>query len=62
MRYRKPQSPNEIVIEASKDLLLRCGKSSIQLRRDGKVLIKGKDVVSHAKQTNKLKGGTVHIN
>ena len=29
---------------------------------DGKILIKGKDLVSHAQRTNRIKGGSVAIN
>jgi hypothetical protein len=64
--YVSPDSsegePRSIVIEAKKDLTLKCGDSSIELRRDGKLLIKATDVVSHAKRTNRIKGGSVQIN
>ncbi len=51
-----------MVLEANEEIVLRCGKSSITLRRDGKVVIKGIQVVSRAAQTNKIKGGSVSIN
>src|SRR6185503_3817166 len=38
--------PKHVVIEAKKELKLKCGDSSIELRRDGKLLIKGVDVVA----------------
>ena len=64
--YVSPQSgdsePRSVVIEAKKELTLRCGDSVIQLRRDGKLLVKGVEVVSRAKSTNKIKGGSVQIN
>jgi hypothetical protein len=53
---------DELVIEARKSLTLRVGESSITLRADGKILIKGKDLVSHAKRMNRIKGGAVSIN
>ncbi len=49
-------------IEAEKELLLKCGKSSILLKADGKIVIKGRNIISRAKETNKLRGGTVAIN
>ena len=49
-------------LEAEKEIVLRCGKSSITLRADGKIVIKGMEVVSRAKGANKVKGGTVRIN
>ena len=53
---------DEIVIEARKNLTLKCGEGSITLREDGKVLIKGKDLVSRAQRMNRVKGGAVSIN
>jgi hypothetical protein len=53
---------DEVVVEAGKTLVLRCGDGSITLRADGKILIKGKDLVSHAQRTNRIKGGSVAIN
>jgi hypothetical protein len=54
--------PDELVIEAAKNLTLRCGEGSITLREDGKILIKGKDLVSRAQRMNRIKGGAVSIN
>jgi hypothetical protein len=55
-------APSEIVIEASQTLVLRVGDGSITIRKDGKILIKGKDLVSHAQRVNRIKGGSVAIN
>jgi hypothetical protein len=54
--------PAELVLEARKTLTLRVGDGSITIRADGKVLIKGKDLVSHAQRVNRIKGGSVAIN
>jgi len=43
-------------------VVLRCGKASLTLRRDGKVLLRGVDVVSQADQVHKIRGGKVQIN
>lgn len=59
---KKQETPDELVIEAKKNLTLKCGEGSITLRKDGKILIKGKDLVSQAKRTNRVKGGSVTIN
>jgi hypothetical protein len=48
--------------DAHQALTLRCGESSITLRRDGKVIIKGEEIVSRARGTNKVKGAIVKIN
>jgi hypothetical protein len=54
--------PEELVLEAGRSLTLRVGDGSITIRADGKILIKGKDLVSHAQRTNRIKGGSVAIN
>ena len=51
-----------IAIEASESLTLKCGESSVQLRKDGKVMVLGKDVLTRAKRTARIKGGSVAIN
>ena len=54
--------PDELLIEARESLILRVGDGSITIRADGKILIKGKDLVSHAQNVNRVKGGAVAIN
>jgi hypothetical protein len=54
--------PEELVLEARDQITLKCGDGSITIREDGKILIKGKDLVSHAQRTNRIKGGAVAIN
>jgi hypothetical protein len=53
---------DEVVVEARKNLTLKCGDGSITIREDGKILIKGRDLVSHAVRVNRIKGGAVAIN
>jgi hypothetical protein len=54
--------PDELLLEAKRGLVLRVGEGSITIRADGKILIKGKDLVSHAKRMNRIKGGSVSLN
>lgn len=49
-------------LEASEEIRLTCGKSSLVLRRDGMVIVRGVQIVSRATQSNKIRGGTVAIN
>ncbi|HEY2852766.1 MAG TPA: hypothetical protein VGJ18_07980 [Gemmatimonadaceae bacterium] len=56
-----PNAPDELVLEATNSLTLRVGDGSITIR-DGKILIKGTDLVSHAQRMNRIKGGAVSIN
>ena len=55
-------APDELVIEAKKTMTLRVGNGSITIREDGKILIKGSDLVSHAQRSNRIRGGSVVIN
>ena len=50
------------IIKADKELLLQCGKSSILLKKDGKIVIKGTNIISRAQESNKIRGGSVKIN
>ena len=54
--------PDTLTIEAKHSLTLRVGDGSVTIREDGKILIKGKDLVSHAQRMNRIKGGAVAIN
>ena len=56
------QTPRHIVIEATDQVSLKCGDAALDLRNDGKVMIRGKDVLTRAKRTQRIKGGTVAIN
>ncbi|MGD9201499.1 MAG: hypothetical protein PVI26_08060 [Chitinispirillia bacterium] len=63
---KKPSEVNvdgqRLVFEAQKEIMLKCGKGSIVLKRDGKIVIKGINVITRARNTNKIKGGSVSIN
>lgn len=57
------QIDNErLVLTADREIVLRCGSASITLTSAGKVLIRGKYVVSRASGTNRVQGGSVQIN
>lgn len=61
-RARRAASPATLVVEATQTLKLRCGEASIDLRADGKVMIRGDDVLVRAKGTQRIRAGTVAIN
>lgn len=52
----------ELVLEADSSLTLRCGKSSITLTRDGRIVVRGTNVVSRASGVNRIRGGTIKLN
>lgn len=65
----EPRSPIEVstdgrqlILCAYSELHLVCGESSITLRRDGKVIIRGTHLLSRASVTNRIQGGSVQIN
>ncbi|WP_426752912.1 DUF6484 domain-containing protein [Myxococcus sp. Y35] len=51
-----------VVLEGEEEVVLRCGEASITLRRNGKVLIRGLQVETHAAGTNRIKGASVKVN
>jgi hypothetical protein len=51
-----------IQVDADREIVLRCGASSLTLRRDGKIILKGKEIISRASEANKIKGAVVKIN
>jgi len=51
-----------IDLEASEEIRLTCGKSSLVMRRDGTVIVRGVQITTRASQSNKVKGATVSIN
>jgi hypothetical protein len=54
--------PDTLVLEARKNLVLKVGDGSIVLREDGKIVIRGKDLISRATRMNRIKGGAVAVN
>ena len=62
-------NPHEVTVDgkrvsfnALEEIVLRCGKASITLTHEGRVIIRGAHVVSRSTGTNKIKGGSVQIN
>jgi hypothetical protein len=52
----------KITFQAEQEIVLKCGKGSITLTNEGKIIIKGTDIVSRATNTNKIKGSSVELN
>ena len=64
-RAAQPTVENDgerLVFEAEKEIVLRCGKSSITLTRAGKILIRGAYVLTRSSGVNRIQGGSVQIN
>jgi hypothetical protein len=51
-----------VVIEAAREITLRCGRASITLTRAGKILLRGAYLLSRSTGVNRIKGASVQIN
>jgi len=51
-----------IVLTGRREIVLRCGKASIALAADGRVVIKGANLLATAAGTHRIRGGVVQIN
>lgn len=51
-----------VLVEGREEVTLRCGKASLTLRADGKVVLRGVNLVSQADQVHKIRGGKVQVN
>ncbi|MCR6653183.1 MAG: DUF6484 domain-containing protein [Cellvibrionaceae bacterium] len=52
----------KVVIEGEEEVVLRCGESSITLTKAGKIVIRGKYLLSRASGVNRILGGSVQVN
>jgi hypothetical protein len=50
------------VVEAERELELRCGDAAIVLTADGRIQLRGTYITSHASATQRIVGGSVHVN
>lgn len=53
---------DELDLQAASKITLECGKASITLHRDGKVVVRGTHVLSRASGVNRIRGGSVELN
>lgn len=50
------------VIEAEQQIVLRCGEASITLTKAGKIILRGKHLVSRSSGVNRILGGSIQMN
>jgi len=60
--FEVQQDGQRLVISAEQELVLKCGESTVTLTKDGKITIRGKQLLSRAEGVNRIKGGAVQIN
>lgn len=51
-----------VVLEGHEEVVLKCGESSITLTKAGKIVIRGKYLLSRASGVNRILGGSVQVN
>jgi len=51
-----------VVLEGQEEVVLKCGEASITLTRNGKVVIRGKYLLSRSSGVNRILGGSVQVN
>jgi hypothetical protein len=51
-----------LVVSATEQIVLRCGRASLTLTKEGKVVLEGAYVSHHSSGVLRLKGGSVQIN
>jgi hypothetical protein len=51
-----------LVLSAQREIVFKCGKSSITLTRAGKIILRGASILSRSSGLNRIKGGSVQIN
>jgi hypothetical protein len=51
-----------LIVSAKDRVVLRCGRASITLTKEGKVILQGDYVSSQSSGVVRIKGGSVHIN
>jgi hypothetical protein len=51
-----------IKVKGKDEIVFECGKASVTLRRNGRVIIRGTHVETHSEGTNRIKGAQVRVN
>jgi hypothetical protein len=51
-----------LIVSAEERIVLRCGKASITLTKEGKILVQGAYVSNQSSGVLRIKGGSVQIN
>lgn len=57
-----PLQAEDLLLEARRSLTLRCGKSSITLHANGKIVLRGEYILSDAEGVNRIAGGQIELN
>lgn len=63
-QQQNQQNPpdDELILTARRKITLQCGKASITLHPNGKIVLRGDYILSVAEGTNRMVGGQIEIN
>jgi hypothetical protein len=51
-----------LTVAATHELVLRCGKAVLTLRSDGRIVLRGEEILTEATGANRIRGGSVQLN
>ena len=51
-----------LVLEAAREVVLRCGKASITMTADGRITLRGTQILSRSDGPNRVQGASVQLN
>lgn len=60
--YGEQRLASKVVVSAAEGVEVKCGEASVDLRADGKVMVRGEDVLLRARGTQSIRAGNVSIN
>lgn len=58
----RSEPPAELELAATQRIVLRCGKSSLTLYPNGKIVLRGQYILSEADDVNRIAGGRIELN
>lgn len=51
-----------MTVAATSELVLRCGRAMLTLHADGRIVIRGEEILTDATGANRVRGGSVQLN
>lgn len=51
-----------VTLQGEREIELRCGEAAIILSADGRIILRGTYITSHASATQRILGGSVNVN
>lgn len=61
-RVKMDVDGERLTVTATHELVLRCGKSVLTLLSDGRIVLRGEEIVTEATGANRIRGGSVQLN